>query len=104
MSGSLEEGFQPHTGRSAAHYLLRRKLTLSNVKQTKQRTIDICIRSHKEHRACRIDREKQQLDFNINKSIFSLKANNLSTQNNETEIFRLNTRNFLNICLYKINL
>lgn len=56
ISDSLEEGFQPHTGRSAAHYLLRRKLTSSNVKQTKQHTIDTFIRSHKEHRACRIDR------------------------------------------------
>lgn len=83
ISGSLEEGFQHHTGRSAAHYLLRQKLTLSNVKQTKQHTIDIFIRSPKEHRVYRIDREKQLLDFNINKPIFSLKANNLSIQNNK---------------------
>lgn len=81
ISGSLEEGFQHHTGRSAAHYLLRQKLTLSNVKQTKQHTIDIFIRSPKEHRVYR--REKQLLDFNINKSIFSLRANNLSIQNNK---------------------
>lgn len=104
ISDLLEESCQHHTRRSAVHYLLRRKLTLSNVKQTKQHTIDTSIRSHKEHRVHRTDREKQLLDFNINKSIFSLKANNLSTQNNETQIFRLNACNFLNICLHKINL
>lgn len=56
ISGSLEEGFQHHTGRPAAHYLLRQKLTLSNVKQTKQHTLDIFIRSHNEHRVHRIEK------------------------------------------------